>query len=72
MSAHTDIPDLVSEMEAKVTDDGVVWITREKTLETAVHELTAERDFLREMLRCALADPRERERPADPRGTISE
>ena len=52
---HTDIPDLVDEIDAKVDDSGITWISREKVLEMAVHELTTERDFLRLMLSEALS-----------------
>ena len=52
---HTDIPDLVDEIDAKVDDSGITWISREKVLETVVHELTTERDFLRLMLSEALS-----------------
>ena len=53
----TDNPqphDLLDETDAKLDNDNVVWITREKVLETTVFELEAERNFLREMLRHAM------------------
>lgn len=41
-------------MMEEIRDDRV-WVTREAMLQAAVDELTAERDFLREMLQRALA-----------------
>ena len=42
--------DLIDGFDTEIKDDGRIWISREKMLETALYELTAERDFLRQIL----------------------